>query len=73
MDDYVTAPTDWREVIAAKVYLLARNTVATRGFKDDKTYLLGTTTAPARNDEFKRHVYAAAVRLTNPAGRREIP
>ena len=73
VDDYVTAPTDWREVIAAKVYLLARNTVATRGFKDDKTYLLGTTTAPARNDEFKRHVYAAAVRLTNPAGRREIP
>ncbi|HET9384891.1 MAG TPA: PilW family protein [Gemmatimonadales bacterium] len=73
VDLYTTAPADWREAIAAKVYVLARNTVATRGFKDDKTYLLGTTAVPARNDEFKRHVYAAAVRLTNPAGRREIP
>jgi type IV pilus assembly protein PilW len=73
VDDYVAAPTDWRTVIAAKVYVLARNTVATRGFTDDKSYLLGTTAVPARNDEFKRHVYAAAVRLTNPAGRREIP
>jgi type IV pilus assembly protein PilW len=60
-------------VIAAKVYVLARNTDKTRGYTDDKTYLLGTTPVPARNDEYKRHVYAAAVRLANPAGRREIP
>ncbi len=73
VDGYTPTPADWRTVIAAKVYVLARNTEATQGFTDDKTYLLGTTPVPARNDSFKRHVYAMAVQLTNPAGRREIP
>ncbi len=80
VDSYAATPADWSQVIGAKVYVLARNTLATASHLDDKTYLLGTapgvsgtTLAPAANDKFRRHVYAAVVRLTNTSGRREIP
>lgn len=72
--DAITAtPADWTTVIAAKVYVLARNTEPTTGFIDDKTYTLGTVAVPAFNNNFKRHVYTTEVHLMNPAGRREIP
>ena len=78
VDGFAPTPADFRSVIAAKLYLLARNTEGTRGYADNKTYLLGTSgtpnaTTPARNDTFKRHVYNSVVQLTNPAGRRLIP
>jgi len=81
VDSYTQAPADWKTVIAAKVYLLARNTEQTTGFTDLKTYKLGadasdnyTVPAPTgTNANFKRHVYSAAVQLVNAAGRREIP
>jgi len=73
VDSWTTAPADWTTVIAAKVYILARNTEATSGHVDTKSYVLGTATVPAQNDAFRRHVYAASVRMVNPAGRREIP
>lgn len=73
VDSYTATPADWTQVIAAKIYILARNTEQTSGFTDDKTYTLGTAAVPAANDPFRRHVYTAAVRLTNIAGRREIP
>jgi len=84
VDRYEIAPTggEWESVISAKIYLLARNTEPTRGFTDTKTYNLGSAaatdniTVPAATGaevEFKRHVYAAAVYMINPAGRREIP
>jgi len=76
VDSYLPTPADWSAVIAAKVYLLARNTLPTSGHVDDKTYVVGTTpavTVAATNDGFRRHVYSAAVRLANTAGRREIP
>jgi len=81
VDDYTEAPGDWKTVVAAKVYLLARNTEQTTGFTDIKSYRLGAAaadnfiTAPAAgaNARFKRHVYTAAVQLVNTAGRREIP
>lgn len=73
VDSYTATPADWTQVIAAKIYILARNTEQTSGFTDDKTYTLGTAAVPAANDRFRRHVYTAAVRLTNIAGRREIP
>ena len=65
--------TEWPAVIAAKIYVLARNTELTRGYTDNKTYTLGSAAVPARNDSFKRHVYTAATHITNTAGRREIP
>jgi type IV pilus assembly protein PilW len=75
VDRFETAPSaaEWANVIAAKVHVLARNTEPTRGHLDDKTYTLGSVDVPARNDNFKRHVYTAAVYLANPAGRREVP
>ena len=79
VDRFETAPsgTEWQSVIAAKVYVLARNTEVTRGYADTKRYVLGSLAAtvqtPARNDEYKRHVYGAAAYMANPAGRREIP
>lgn len=59
--------------VAVKVYILARNQLATAGYVDAKSYQLGTTAIAARNDGFKRHVYATTIRLVNPAGRRELP
>jgi len=75
VDRYEPTPTgaEWTSVIGARIYVLARNTESTRGYVDDKTYKLGSIDVPQRNDNFKRHVYSAAVRMTNPAGRREIP
>jgi type IV pilus assembly protein PilW len=80
VDSYVTSPADWTQVIAAKVFVLARNTSGTAGHVDTKTYLLGTAPAvagtnlvAATNDNFRRHTYTAAVRLMNTSGRREIP
>ena len=80
VDSYATTPADWAQVIAAKVYILARNTLPTTGYVDDKTYLVGTAPGVAGTnlvaapiDNFRRHVFSAAVRLINAAGRREIP
>lgn len=72
-DAYTATPADWTQVIAAKIYTLARNNEPTAAFTDDKTYTLGTAAVPAANDKFRRHVYTAAVRLMNTSGRREIP
>jgi type IV pilus assembly protein PilW len=79
VDRFETAPStaEWPSVIAAKIYVLARNTEPTRGYSDTKRYVLGSLAAtvqtPVRNDEYKRHVYGSASYLANPAGRREVP
>lgn len=64
---------DLANVVAVKLYVLVRSTVATRGYTDQKTYQLGSTTVAVANDGFKRHVFGTTVRLVNPSGRREIP
>jgi type IV pilus assembly protein PilW len=63
--------TNWRNVVAVKLNLLARNTTASPGYTDTKIYSLGSTTTAASNDGFKRHVYQTAVRLNNPSGRKQ--
>lgn len=60
-------------VVAVKLYVLARNTEATVGYTDGKTYSLGSSTLGPFNDHFKRHVFSTTVRLTNVSGRRETP
>lgn len=72
-DNYVLTPvtgTDWNNVVSVNVGLLARNTQATRGHKDKKTYQLGTLNVAATEDEFKRHAYNGVMRLTNVSSRR---
>jgi type IV pilus assembly protein PilW len=71
---FVTAPalTDWPNVMAVQVNLLARNTQATGGYSDNKTYSMGVSGQVGPfPDAFKRHVYAGTVRAINPSGRRE--
>ncbi|HYL71166.1 MAG TPA: PilW family protein [Candidatus Dormibacteraeota bacterium] len=66
---------NWRNVVAVKINVLARNLTATQGYTDTKTYTLGLTFAGAANvfgpfnDGFKRHVYTTAARVNNTAGR----
>jgi type IV pilus assembly protein PilW len=68
---------NWTNVVAVQVSLLVRNTDATLGFSDTKTYSVGlnpdgtTKTVGPFGDGYKRHVYAAQFRLYNVAGRRE--
>jgi len=72
---YVGDPAlgNWPGVIAAKIYVLARNTEPTAAHTDTKDYTLGLTSVAAANDKYRRHVYTAAVRLMNISGRRERP
>ena len=83
-DSFVAAPStlaDWRSVVAARVYVLARNIDRSPGYTDTKTYTLGLKSDGTSNDitivtadqAYKRHVYQAEVRLNNPAGRNSVP
>jgi prepilin-type N-terminal cleavage/methylation domain-containing protein len=75
--------TDLANVVAVKIYLLARSRDITPGHVDSKTYCLGepaadgscptANTIAATNDQYKRHVFTTSVRLTNVSGRRETP
>lgn len=63
---------DWSNVMAVRIWVLSRSTEPSRGYKDEKTYELGTHGARGPfNDEFKRRAYTTLVRLNNPAGWRE--
>ncbi len=73
-DIYTSAPAanvDWRNVMSARIHLLARNTVATQGFIDKRSYTLGDKVVAASNDGYKRHVYSTTVQFVNPSWRRQ--
>ena len=74
--DAACAVSNWRSAVAVRIHLLARNTQATPGYTDTKSYTLGLDAdgeehriEPA-NDGYKRHVFQTQVALPNPAGRR---
>jgi type IV pilus assembly protein PilW len=70
-------------VVAVKLYILARSDRSSPGYTDTKTYCLGTPDTDGScptaselgpfNDSFKRHVFSTTVRLNNISGRRETP
>jgi type IV pilus assembly protein PilW len=70
-------------VVAVKLYLLARSRDPSPGHTDNRTYCLGeydpggvcpaANTIPPANDNYKRHVFATTARLNNISGRRETP
>lgn len=70
-----TCVSYWRNTVAVKINILARNLTATAGYVDTKTYTLGLNAAGAANvvgpfnDGYKRHTYYTVARLNNPAGR----
>lgn len=61
---------EWQNVMAVRVYVLARNLDTSSGFTDTKTYKLGPESVTP-GGAFRRHAYNQLVRLNNPAGRRE--
>lgn len=65
--------TDWANVVAIQMHVLARNLEASTGYIEDKTYQLGSVTLGPFNDGFMRHVYSGFIRLVNPSGRRDKP
>lgn len=73
-DTYTTAPTstgDWWNTMTTQVDLLSRNENISVGYSDQKTYTLGGNVFGPYGDGYRRHVYSAATKLENPAGRRE--
>ena len=71
---YVTAPatvTDWANVVAVRVNVLARNLETTGGFTDTKVYDMGVAGTLSPGGAYKRHVYNAVIRVVNPSSRRE--
>ncbi|MET0986541.1 MAG: PilW family protein [Steroidobacteraceae bacterium] len=74
---------DLSNVVAVKLYVLARSRDITAGYTDTKEYCLGEPAADgscpaeskiaAANDNYKRHVFTTSVRLNNISGRRETP
>ena len=63
-------PDNWRNVVSAKVYLLARSLDKSPGFTDGKAYSMGTASVPAANDAYQRHMFLQSVRVANPSLRR---
>jgi type IV pilus assembly protein PilW len=61
---------EWLNVMAVRLYILARNLDTSAGFTDTKTYVLGPVSLTP-GGSFRRHAYNEVVRLNNPAGRRE--
>lgn len=66
-------PQQLSNVVAAKMYILARNLEPTPGYTDTKTYQLGAVTMGPFNDNYKRHVYSTTARIVNVSARREAP
>ena len=65
-------PANWADVVTTNLYILSRNPLPTGGYTDTKTYVMGLTGNYAPGGSFKRHLYSASVRLTNPSMRREL-
>jgi type IV pilus assembly protein PilW len=65
-----------RDVVAVKLYVLARSRDLSAGHTDTKTYNMGAAAAytPVAADQpYKRHLFQTTVRLTNISARRETP
>ena len=67
----VACQNNWRNVVTARLYILARNTQPSPGFSDTHVYTAGGNTYGPYNDAYKRHLYTSLVRFNNIAGRLE--
>lgn len=64
--------SQYGNAMVVNVRILARNADSSADFLDDKIYNMGLVgNYGPRNDAFRRHLFSAAVRLVNPAGRRD--
>jgi type IV pilus assembly protein PilW len=76
-----------RNVVAVKLYVLARNLQETAGYEDTKEYCLESPEVDSGADcsadalfqpdvnekKYKRHLFSSTIRLVNVSGRRETP
>jgi type IV pilus assembly protein PilW len=63
-------------VVAAKIFLVARSKDPSPGHQDVKNYTLGSAGAasvPTADQGYKRHLFQTTVRMTNISARRETP
>ncbi len=72
-EQYLSSPAsgDEEDVMSIRVHLLARSIETFEGYTDEKTYNLGTTTIPSKNDSFRRRAFVTTIDLVNPSIRRE--
>lgn len=56
--------TDWEEVVAVRIWLLARNTQPEPGYTNTNTYRMGDVDY-AVNDSFRRQLFTTVVQLRN--------
>lgn len=65
---------DWSNVVAVRLFLIARSRDPVAGHVDAVSFDLGLNgTLAAAGDGFKRHIHTTLVRVMNVAGWREIP
>ncbi len=70
--DWSVALTNWHNVTAARIQVLARTQRTSMGWTDSRQYDLGRGPLSGPfNDGYKRHVYAQVARMPNVAGARE--
>jgi type IV pilus assembly protein PilW len=72
-ESYKAAPTaaEFSQVVAVRLFVLARATEASTSYSDTKTYDLGLHGTVAGSGPYKRQVFTTVVRLNNLAGWRE--
>jgi type IV pilus assembly protein PilW len=75
-DEYIDAPADAQlgDVIAVRLWVVARNLQPTQGYTDGRDYQLGDLeyVVPAAFASHKRQVYSTVITLRNVAGAREV-
>lgn len=67
--DWTQPPRNWQTVATVRTSVLSRTTAPSAGWKDTRTYALGDgMTLGPFDDQYKRRVYAQAMRLWNAPG-----
>ncbi|MES2901809.1 MAG: PilW family protein [Pseudomonadota bacterium] len=68
---------NWRNTVAVRMHVLARNLEASTTVPLAKTYTMGfnvnnsaNTYTPGTTDKFRRHLFQTTVHMSNPAGRK---
>ncbi|KQW37917.1 hypothetical protein ASC76_07520 [Rhizobacter sp. Root404] len=74
-DTFEASPSDWTQVIGARVWLLARSSDISRNTKDAASFVLGADTtvsvAASASGNLKRRAYSTYVPFVTPKARRE--
>jgi type IV pilus assembly protein PilW len=73
------ATKELMHAVAVKIFVLVRGEKTSSGYTDSKKYCMASSCSTSTdymgpfNDGYKRHLFTQTIRLTNVAGRREVP